>query len=145
MDIKQHRAVIELPQTESRIGAQTAYSGVLSFKSSLSVFGKVDGKIEGGELLVIHPQAEVDAQIEADYILLAGTVKGQILARKGVCFYATAVFQGSVISRTIRMYAGADFQGSCNFMEREHVDIFSLSRGEFRAMLSEAIPAQLAP
>ncbi len=137
--------VIELPQTESRIGAKTVHIGNLKFQRSLSIFGKVEGQILGGDLLVIHPESEVNADIEVDYLLLAGTVKGTIKARKGICLYSGSVFKGSILSDVMRMHVGADFEGSCNLLEKKRVDIFDLSRGEFRAMLTDSRSSENVP
>ncbi len=136
--------VIELPQTESRIGSKTVHVGNVKFQRSLSIFGKVEGQILGGDLLVIHPDSEVHADIEVDYLLLAGTVKGTIKARKGICLYSGSVFKGSILSDVIRMHVGADFEGSCNLLEKKRVDIFELSRGEFRAMLTDTLSSDNA-
>lgn len=138
-----NQAIIEVPQTASRIGKNTMYEGVLKFKTSMSVIGKVKGSIVGGELLIIHPNAIVEGDIIADYLLIIGSVSGNINARKGVYFFENSVVRGTVTSAVIRMQTGVDFDGKCNLNIEEDVDIFSLSRQSFHISMFDKLLHEL--
>ncbi len=134
--------LIELPQTNSRIGKTSKYTGTLRFKTSLSVLGSVSGSIIGGELLVIFPSASIEARIEADFILIAGTLHGTIHARKGLLVYSTAYIRGDIHAAKIRMQPNVDFEGTCNLLGTEKIDVHSFTRANLRAKLFEKFDDQ---
>lgn len=138
-----NQRIIELPQTSSRIGAKSKYDGVLKFEKSMGILGEVNGEIIGGELLVVYSNAKVLGNILVDYLLVIGRIEGNIHARRGVYFYEGAVVRGSVLSAIIRMQTGVDFEGECNLIEKEDVDIFSLSREVFRSSMFDKLVHEL--
>lgn len=135
MSNKQASIKIELPQTNSRIGRKSTYSGAIQFKTSLSILGKFSGTIKGGELLVLFPTANIEAKIQADYILIAGTVSGEIYANKGIYLYSSAYVRGDIHSTRVRMQPGLNFEGKCNFLKQEKIDIYNFSRSDLHANL----------
>ena len=130
---KKEQTIIDIPQTNSRIGAESEYSGDLGFSTSFSILGSVKGNIKGGELLIVYPQGRVEGVILVDYLLVLGYVSGTINAKKGVFFFDSAVVRGNVLSAIIRMQPGVDFEAECNLTEEDNIDIFSISRETFRA------------
>ena len=141
-NVKNEINLVELPQTNSRIGKTSKYKGTLRFKTSLSILGSVSGTIIGGDLLVIFPSASIEAQIEADFILIAGTLHGVIYARKGLLVYSTAYIRGDIHAAKIRMQPNVNFEGSCNLLGTEKIDINNFTRANLRAKLFEKFDDQ---
>lgn len=137
------QSIIDIPQTTSQIGKHSLYDGELRFEKSVSVLGRVKGKIIGGELLIVYPHAVIEGDILVDYMLVMGTVIGNINARRGVLLYENSIVRGSVVSTVIRMQSGVDFEGDCNIIESEETDIFSFSREEFRTTLFDNLVHEL--
>ncbi len=134
-----NNAFIELPQTNSRIGEMSSYNGVLRFKTSMSILGKMEGRVQGGELLVIFPKAEVKGEIHAEFVLVLGNVTGNIHAKKGVYLYSTAYMRGEIHATTIRMQPGVNFEGLCNLINQSNIDIHTFTRSDLRAYLIDTL------
>lgn len=135
--------IIEIPHTSSRIGKGAEYDGVLQFKTSMSIMGKVKGKINGGELLIVHPDAVVEGDINVNYLLVIGKVYGNMNVKRGIYFFENAVARGNITSAIIRMQSGVDFDGKCNLSIEDEVDIFSLTRENHYSTLFDKLVHEL--
>ena len=74
------------PPIKSLIADGSEINGNISFTDGLRVDGKVTGNIHSSEevssILVISEIATITGEITADHIIINGTVKGPIHARK---------------------------------------------------------------
>ena len=75
-------------------------------------FGQSKGEIFTKDTLIIGPGATVDAQIEAENVVISGHVKGNIFARKKVVMHPPAKFQGTVTTPSLRIDEGVLFEGA---------------------------------
>jgi cytoskeletal protein CcmA (bactofilin family) len=69
------------------------FEGKLTFEGTVRIGGHFKGEIFTQDTLVINPGAKVEAQIEADVIILSGELTGNIFARKRVIMHPPAVFR----------------------------------------------------
>lgn len=90
----------------------TNFEGKLSFEGTVQIGGSFRGEIFTKDTLVINPQAEVVAQIEADTIIISGRVEGNLFARRRVIMHPPAVFKGTVTSPSLRIDEGVVFEGA---------------------------------
>ena len=134
---------IEIPHTSSRIGKGAEYNGVLQFKTSMSIMGKMKGEIHGGELLIVHPNAIVEGDISVNYLLVIGSVYGNMNIKRGVYFFENALIRGNITSAIIRMQSGVNFDGTCNLSIEDEVDIFSLTRENYYSTLFDKLVHEL--
>lgn len=114
------------PPIKSLIAQGTRIEGNMKFNEGLRVDGEVYGDIvaapeEAGSLLVISEAAVVQGSIQADHVIINGTVRGPVNAREllelqpkariegDVAYVALEMHQGAVISGQLRpMAAGAE-------------------------------------
>ena len=89
-----------------------AFEGKLTFEGTVRIGGKFKGEIFTRDTLVIQPEAEVDAQIEAELVIVCGTVKGNIFARRRVVMFPPAVFKGTVTTPSLKIDEGVVFEGA---------------------------------
>ncbi len=89
-----------------------SFEGRLSFEGTVRIGGQFKGEIYTNDTLVINPGARVDAQIEADTVIISGRVKGSVFARRKVIMHPPAVFRGSVTSPSLRIDEGVVFEGA---------------------------------
>lgn len=109
----------ELPRSKiSAILEQgSKFEGKLAFEGTVKISGEFKGEIFTQDNLVINAGAIVEANIEADVIILCGQVEGNLFARRRVIMHPPAVFKGTVTSPSLRIDEGVVFEGA-SYMPR---------------------------
>ena len=103
--------------------------GTLSFKDpvSLKINGRFEGTLEVRGTLNIGESASVDAHINGENVVIAGKVKGDIVAKKMLALMPTAVVNGNISTPKLNIVEGAIFQGKCQMLN-EYLDIDELAK-----------------
>jgi Integral membrane protein CcmA involved in cell shape determination len=89
-----------------------SFEGRLTFEGTVRIGGRFKGEIFTNDTLVVNPGSKVDAQIEADTVIISGLVKGNIFARRRVIMHPPAVFKGTVTTPSLRIDEGVVFEGA---------------------------------
>ena len=89
-----------------------SFEGRLTFEGTVRIGGNFKGEIFTQDTLVINPGAKVEAQIEADIVIISGTVVGNIFARRRIIMHPPAIFRGTVTSPSLRIDEGVMFEGA---------------------------------
>jgi cytoskeletal protein CcmA (bactofilin family) len=112
--LKEHNAFIQEGQVTAILDKGAAFEGQLSFEGTVRIGGKFKGEIFTHDTLVVNPEAEIEAHIEADTVIISGTVSGNVFARRQVIMYPPAVFKGSVTTPSLSIQEGVVFEGASN-------------------------------
>jgi cytoskeletal protein CcmA (bactofilin family) len=88
------------------------FEGKLSFEGTAQIGGHFKGEIFTKDTLVVNEKAHIEAQIEADTVIISGRVEGDIFARRRVLMHPPAVFKGTVTSPSLRIDEGVVFEGA---------------------------------
>lgn len=88
------------------------FEGSLTFEGTVRIGGEFKGEIFTRDTLVINPGAQVQAEVEADVVILSGTFSGTISARKRVIMHPPAIFKGTVTTPSLRIDEGVMFEGA---------------------------------
>jgi cytoskeletal protein CcmA (bactofilin family) len=103
------------PFIKSLIADGSQINGHISFTDGLRVDGKVVGNIHAGDdvvsLLVISELATITGEIIADHIIVNGSVKGPIHARKMLELQPKARIEGDIHYAALEMHQGALITG----------------------------------
>ena len=104
------------PPIKSLIAQGTRIEGNLKFNEGLRVDGEVFGDVkataeENGSLLVISEAAVVQGGIEADHVIINGTVRGPVHARELLELQPKARIEGDVSYVALEMHQGATISG----------------------------------
>lgn len=91
-------------------GAQ--FDGKLTFEGTVRISGAFKGEIFTKDTLIVGAGAQVEAQIEAENVIISGHVKGNIFARRKVVMHPPAKFQGTVTTPSLRIDEGVLFEGA---------------------------------
>jgi len=86
--------------------------GNLIFDGNVRIAGKVKGDIFCNGSIYITEEAEVNANIKSDVVIIEGNVIGNIEANARVEIKSQAYFEGSVKAASLIIQAGATFNGS---------------------------------
>jgi len=92
----------------------SAFKGDLSFKETLRIDGKFEGKIRAGNTLVIGESAEVDAEIDVRNVSVSGHLRGTVLGAERVELLGTARCEGDLNTKVLMVKEGALFEGQCS-------------------------------
>jgi cytoskeletal protein CcmA (bactofilin family) len=104
----------------SIVRADLAIRGNLSSKGDVRIEGKVFGRVEVGHLIVAEG-GEVEGDIVAKAVAVAGTVRGSIKAGT-VTLSATARVQGGILHDVLAIEAGAQLEGECKRLPGAQTD-----------------------
>jgi cytoskeletal protein CcmA (bactofilin family) len=104
------------PPIKSLIAAGTRIDGNMKFDEGLRVDGEVFGDIQsttesGTSLLVISEAAIVQGAIQADHVIINGTVRGPVHARELLELQPKARIEGDVSYVALEMHQGATISG----------------------------------
>jgi cytoskeletal protein CcmA (bactofilin family) len=103
---------VHIGQVTALLDHGASFEGRLSFEGTVRIGGTFQGEIFTNDTLVINPGAKVEAQIEADVVIISGIVKGNIFARSRVVMHPPAVFKGTVTTPSLRIDEGVVFEGA---------------------------------
>ena len=103
------------PPIKSLIAQGSRLEGNLRFTEGLRVDGEVFGDLRSNpdqpSLLVISEEAVVHGAIDADHVIINGTVKGPVNARELLELQPRARIEGDVSYKAIEMHKGAVIAG----------------------------------
>lgn len=78
------------------LGEDLFVEGTIHAKKKMVVSGTINGSISGDQEIVIAVTGNVNGKLEANTILVAGKVSGDLLAHKRLEVIATATIKGEV-------------------------------------------------
>ena len=97
------------------------FSGVLNFEKPFLIRGKVSGNILADSILVIDEEAVVHANINAQRVVIRGSVKGDVTASEKVELTITGKLDGNVTAPEIFMETGCHFNGKCTMTKKKEL------------------------
>ncbi len=89
-----------------------SFEGKLTFEGTVQIGGEFKGEIYTKDTLIINAGSRVEAQIEAETIIISGHVEGNLFARRKVIMHPPAVFRGTVTTPSLRIDEGVVFEGA---------------------------------
>ena len=100
---------------DTLIGKASRIQGDVEFAGGLHLDGTISGNVRAepgtSSSLSISEIGSIEGNVEADDVMLNGTVRGDIVARERVVLGATAKVQGNVYYGVIEMTLGAQIMG----------------------------------
>lgn len=103
-----------LSEINALLGAGTEYEGKLVFQGRVRVDGRFAGEIHGSDVLILGATADVRADVHVGaLIVLGGTLRGNVVARRLVELHAPGVVHGDIETPQLFIDKGATFTGSC--------------------------------
>ena len=109
------------PPIKSLIAHGTRVDGNLIFTEGLRIDGEVVGDVraatEEPSMLVISEAATVQGQVQADHVIVNGTVRGPVHAAELLELQPRARIEGDVSYRALEMHQGAVISGQLKPLE----------------------------
>ena len=89
------------------------FEGLLVLHGAARIDGAIEGRVLGAEVLQIGEAGRVEARIDAEEVVVAGTVVGDITASRRVELQSTARVRGRLEAPRVSLAAGCSFDGPC--------------------------------
>ncbi|MBQ1970924.1 MAG: polymer-forming cytoskeletal protein [Treponema sp.] len=118
-------------------GEETSFQGVLEYTDNLVITGKFEGSIKSTGNLEIAKTAvcNVDS-MSAKNILIAGNVKGNIIAESKLEMNSGSKISGDITTKKLRIADNVDFKGKVTMFDKvPDIDIFSVSGAEYKEIV----------
>ncbi len=94
------------------IGKGSRVVGTLKVDGGLRVNGYVEGSIDSNGFVTIGQSGEAKADIKAKECLVSGKVMGNITVEESLELDKTAVLDGDIIAKSVKIHNGALFNGN---------------------------------
>lgn len=99
--------------TETIVGASVKLEGEFSSKGDITINGNVIGKVTTESNLGIGQSAIAKADLEAENVVIAGTVEGNVKAKEKLEITESGKVQGNISAKVLSVLPGAFFSGQC--------------------------------
>lgn len=95
------------------------FEGNLSFNGTARIAGIVNGSVFSNDTVVISEGAVINADINANVIIIAGAVKGNIKASSRVEILKPARFEGVITTPSLIVEEGVIFHGTTKMRDKK--------------------------
>jgi cytoskeletal protein CcmA (bactofilin family) len=95
------------------LGKGSEFEGKLSFEGTVRVDGKLTGEIFTDDVLIVGEGAEVNAEVTVGAIVIQGTVRGNITAKRSVEIHSPGRVKGNINTPSLFIEKGVFFDGQC--------------------------------
>jgi len=119
-------------KVDTLVGQHTELRGDIIYKGGLHVDGKIKGNIvaedESSTILVLSESGSIEGEVKVPYIVVNGTVSGDLHAKESVELGAKARINGNVYYNKIEMAMGAEVNGSLVHIEESSKSVVSFDQ-----------------
>ena len=102
------------------LGKEASFKGELSFKGTLCIDGKFEGRINTSDTLIIAQDGIIEANIQAGTVICEGLVKGNIIASTKVELRPSSNITGDVHSPSLIIAVGAKLDGKWDMSHKDN-------------------------
>ena len=93
------------------LGPDAEVTGKLSFATPTRIEGKLKGELRASDLLVIGAQAVVQANVQAENLVVLGEIRGHVQGASRVEICAGGRLYGDIETKCLIVQEGATFEG----------------------------------
>lgn len=108
-------------EVSALMGVGTEFEGRLVFEGVVRIDGNFKGEIFSRDTLILGPESKVEAFVEADTVIVAGELEGEVRASNRVEIKKSGSMKGAVISPIFKIEEGAYFDGSTKMYPDEEI------------------------
>lgn len=104
----------EIGEIKAFLGEGTEFKGVLRFQGTVRIDGRLEGEIQGDDLLIVGEAGSLFAKVEVGSLVSNGRIEGDIRASKRVELLASSTVFGKISAPCLVVMEGATLNGTCN-------------------------------
>jgi cytoskeletal protein CcmA (bactofilin family) len=109
-------------QNESVIASDDMVEGQIRTNKGVRIFGTVRGKIESSQYVHIEENAQVEADITAEEVVIAGDYEGSVTCRQRLEIRATGRVNGRIETAKLLLHEGGFFEGEMHMQNPASVE-----------------------
>jgi len=94
------------------------FEGAIKIPDSLIIKGKIKGKLESNNLVVIGPNSIIDADITSKQLQCYGKINGNITIEDEVYFHSPSVINGDITTNLITVEKGCKINGKVRMLTK---------------------------
>ncbi|RKX70891.1 MAG: cell division protein [Spirochaetes bacterium] len=114
-------------KTQTVLGEETKFKGILKFEDSLKIDGYFEGAIESPGFLMVESGSEVVADINVGVLVVGGLIRGDVSASERLEVLPGGSILGNIRCTNLIMAENTGFQGDCEMLsDPSGIDIFSV-------------------
>ena len=119
----------EVEKEEKVIEISAPMHGAMTFSEpvNLRINGDFTGALTTQGTLTISQTALIEANINGENIVVAGKIKGNVIAKKMLVLMPTAIVTGDISTPKLNIVEGAIFQGKCHMLD-EYLTVDELAQ-----------------
>jgi cytoskeletal protein CcmA (bactofilin family) len=129
-------AALTAPSDPSRavLGSGLALRGEITGEGDFDIYGRFEGEIDVSGRVVVSEAAQVDANINAASIVIAGKVRGNLSASTHLDILPTGVLTGTLKAGSFSAAEGSSVKGEIWLERAEPARVIEAGRddGEYR-------------
>jgi cytoskeletal protein CcmA (bactofilin family) len=129
-DKNERRAIDKARKYGTRIGEGCSFEGRIDGSDHCTVSGKVIGECDISGVLRIKKSGIWKGTIDADVVVIAGTVDGNVNAKSKIELSHTGRVVGNIKAPSIAIAEGGTIDGEISMMSSEQVTRFTERRTE---------------
>ncbi len=97
--------------TTSLLSKEVKIEGDIQGNEDLQVDGQIKGSVKIDGNIFVGPTGTIEADVEAENVVIQGQITGNVLARKQLQIQSSGKLLGDCIAQTIDIKEGALFEG----------------------------------
>jgi cytoskeletal protein CcmA (bactofilin family) len=101
------------------IGHNAHFEGTISSNQGLRIDGSVKGKIQCEGTLIVGSEGNVEAEIVANNVLIAGEFAGNVIAKNHLEITEKGKVRGEITTANLVMAPGVVFDGACHMTSHQ--------------------------
>ncbi len=95
------------------------FEGTAKFGDSLMVKGQLKGCLESSDLVVVGPNADINAKISSKQLQCYGKIVGDVTNLEDVTFHTPSTITGDVTTKTLSVETGCRINGRITMKDDE--------------------------
>ncbi len=95
------------------LGSDAEVSGRLSFTTATRIEGRLRGELRSVDLLVVGPEAHVQATVQAQVLVVLGEIQGDVTCTERIEIRQGGSVLGDITTRGLVIEEGGRFEGTC--------------------------------
>ena len=100
------------------IGNDIVFKGDIYGENVIRIEGKVEGNISLKQGIILGEKAFVEGNMESDYIILFGHIKGNIKSKE-IVLKSTGTVQGDIVTDALEIEMGSRYNGNLKISQIE--------------------------
>jgi len=126
---KKRRATDNIVTYTTEVGPDAVFEGKLQGEGNYSVHGKIVGESDISGILLLETEGEWIGNVLADVVVIAGTVKGHVMAREKLELQVSGRVEGDLEAPVIAIAEGAVYDGKIKMAKAANITRYVERRG----------------